>query len=60
MTNLPDLIIDAIEDGINRELLLRELQLDSDSFTLKMESSGFDPEESRLLRRVIKQWRCGE
>lgn len=60
MTNLPDLILDAMEDGINRELLLRELQLDSDSFTLKMESSGFDPEESRLLRRVIKQWRRGE
>lgn len=60
MTPTPELIQDALNDGMNIKLIIQELQLDNDTLTLKLETNGFDPEENRLIRRLIKSWRQGE
>lgn len=58
MNKLVDLILDALNDGINRELLLLESNLPDDIFTLKLEWGSFDPHESRAIRKAIKEWRA--
>jgi len=55
-----ELIQDVLNDGMNKELLLRETQIDEDTLTLKMDTDGFTPEENRVIRKTIKDWRNGQ
>lgn len=59
MNKIVNMILDAIEDGINMELLLRETQLPEDVFRLKLEWGQFDIYEQRDIKRTIKEWRQG-
>jgi hypothetical protein len=58
MNKTVNMILDAIEDGINLELLLRETQLPEDVFRLKLEWGQFDIYEQRDIKRTIKEWRA--
>ena len=57
MNKTVDMILDAMEDGINLELLLRETQIPEDVFRLKLEWGQFDIYEQKQIKQVIKEWR---
>jgi len=57
MNKTVDLILDALEDGINMELLCRETQLPEDVLRLKLEWGQFDIYEQKIIKQVIKEWR---
>lgn len=57
MNKLLDLLYDAFNDGLNKKLLLQALQMPDDIFQDKLELNGFDPEESRIINKLIKNWR---
>lgn len=58
MNKTVDMILDAMEDGINLELLLRETQIPEDVFRLKLEWCQFDIYEQKQIKQVIKEWRA--
>lgn len=58
MNKTVDMILDAMEDGINLELLLRETQIPEDVFRLKLEWGQFDIYEQKQIKQVIKEWRA--
>ena len=58
MNKIVNLILDALDEGINLELLLRETQLPEDVFRLKLEWGQFDIYEQRTIKQVIKEWRA--
>ena len=59
MDKLQDLIIDALNDGINKKSLLVALQMDEESFDLYVEFNKFSSYDSRIIRQIIKEWREG-
>jgi hypothetical protein len=56
MTKLQDLIIDALEDGINKKVLLLATQMDEERFDLCVEYNKFTSEESREIRKALKEF----
>ena len=56
-TRLPDLILDSIELGMNKKLMLLVTGIDEESFNHMVEYDKFDQESARKLRRLIKDWR---
>jgi|APGre2960657404_1045060.scaffolds.fasta_scaffold104694_2 hypothetical protein len=54
---LPDLILDSIELGMNKKLMLLATGIDEETFDHKVEYDNFDPESVRKLRNIIKEWR---
>lgn len=60
MDKLQDLIIDALNDGINKKSLLVALQMDEESFDLYVEYNKFSSYDSRIIRQIIKEWREGK
>lgn len=59
MDKLQDLIIDALNDGINKKALLLALQMDEERFDLYVEFNKFSSYDSRIIRQIIKEWREG-
>jgi hypothetical protein len=59
MDKLQDLIIDALNDGINKKALLLALQMDEEQFDLYVEYNKFTSYDSRIIREIIKEWREG-
>lgn len=57
MDKLQDLIIDALNDGMNLKLLLLASQMDEERFHLCVEFNKFTSIESREIRKAIKEWR---
>lgn len=57
MDKLQDLIIDALQDGMNIKVLLLASQMDEERFHLCVEFNKFTSTESRQIRKAIKQWR---
>lgn len=51
------LLLDALNDGLNKKLLLEQLQMPDDIFRDKVDTDGFDSEEARLINKIIKEWR---
>lgn len=60
MDKLQDLIIDALNDGINKKALLLALQMDEEQFDLYVEYNKFSSYDSRIIRQIIKEWREGK
>ena len=56
-TRLPDLILDSIELGMNKKLMLLATGIDEESFNHMVEYDKFDQDSARKLRRLIKDWR---
>lgn len=56
MTKLQDLIIDALSEGMNKKVLLLASQMDEERFDLCVEYNKFTPEESKQLRKALKEW----
>lgn len=54
--SLTSLILTAIENGINQELLLRSTGIDFDTFNMKLTDNEFTHDESVVIKAVIKQW----
>jgi hypothetical protein len=54
---LPDLILDSMELGMNKKLMLLATGIDEETFDYKVEYDNFDPESVRKLRNIIKEWR---
>jgi len=57
MTTAIDNLIDAIENGLNLEWVLRATQLDEASFFLKLEDNQFNADELKQIRIVLKEWK---
>lgn len=57
MDKLQDLIIDALQDGMNIKVLLLACQMDEERFHLCVEFNKFTSTESRQIRKAIKEWR---
>ena len=55
-TSINDIIEQALEDGMNIKVLLQASQLDHDSFILSLELGGFHPEQSRDIKKAVKEW----
>lgn len=56
-TRLQDLILDSMELGLNKKLLLLATGINEDKFDYQLEYDKFTAEESKKLRRAIKDWR---
>ncbi len=56
-TKLPDLILDSIELGMNKKLMLLATGIDEETFNYKVEYDKFDEASAKKLRRIIKEWR---
>lgn len=56
-TRLPDLILDSMELGLNKKLLLLVTGIDEETFDYQVEYDKFNAEEARKLRRAIRDWR---
>lgn len=56
-TKLPDLILDSLELGMNKKLMLLATGIDEERFDHNVEYDNFDPESVRKLRAIIKSWR---
>lgn len=56
-TRLPDLILDSMELGLNKKLLLLAIGIDEDTFNYQLEYDKFSAEDARKLRRAIRDWR---
>lgn len=56
-TRLPDLILDTMELGLNKKLLLLATGIDEETFDYQVEYDKFSAEEARKLRRAIRDWR---
>ena len=56
-TKLPDLILDSLELGMNKKLMLLATGIDEETFNHNVENDNFDPEAVRKLRNIIKEWR---
>lgn len=56
-TKLPDLILDSMELGMNKKLLLLATGIDDETFNHMVEYDKFDHESAIKLRRVIREWR---
>lgn len=56
-TRLPDLILDSMELGLNKKLLLLATGIDEDTFNYQLEYDKFSSEDARKLRRAIRDWR---
>jgi len=56
-TKLPDLILDSIELGMNKKLMLLATGIDEETFNHMVEYDKFDEESAKKLRRIIKEWR---
>lgn len=54
---LPDLILDSMELGMNKKLMLLATGIDEETFDHKVEYDKFDEVSARKLRRIIKDWR---
>lgn len=54
---LPDLILDSLELGMNKKLMLLATGIDEETFNHNVEYDNFDPESVRKLRNIIKEWR---
>ena len=54
---LPDLILDSMELGLNKKLLLLATGIDEETFDYQVEYDKFSAEEARKLRRAIRDWR---
>ena len=54
---LPDLILDSLELGMNKKLLLLATGIDEDTFNHNVEYDNFDAESIRKIRAIIKEWR---
>lgn len=54
---LPDLILDSMEIGLNKKLLLLATGIDEETFDYKLEFDKFSAEDARNLRRAIRDWR---
>lgn len=57
MIKLQDLIIDTLSEGMNKKLLLLASQMDEERFDLCVEFNKFTANESKEIRKVIKEWR---
>lgn len=57
MNQTISLLLDALNDGLNKKLLLEQLQMPDDIFRDKVDTDGFDSEEARLINKIIKEWR---
>lgn len=58
--NTTTLIQDALSEGMNLELLLRETGIAHEDLIQNMEGRGFSFDESKLIRKVLKDWREGK
>lgn len=56
-TKLPDLILDSLELGMNKKLMLLATGIDEETFNHNVEFDNFSPEAVRKLRVIIKEWR---
>jgi len=56
-TKLPDLILDSMELGMNKKLMLLATGIDEETFNYKVEYDKFDEASAKKLRRIIKEWR---
>jgi hypothetical protein len=56
MTKLQDLIIDALSEGMNKKVLLLATQMDEERFDLCVEYNKFTSEESREIRKALKEF----
>ena len=54
---IQDLIIDSLEIGLNKKLLLASTGIDEETFDYKVEYNKFTHGEEKLIRKVIKDWR---
>lgn len=54
---LPDLILDSLELGMNKKLLLLATGIDEDTFNHNVEYDNFDADSIRKIRAIIKEWR---
>jgi len=50
------IILSAIENGINIDLLLQSVQIDKETFLAKVYSNQLLLDEWRILKAVIKDW----
>lgn len=56
-TRLPDLILDSMELGLNKKLLLLATGIDEETFNHQLEYDKFDERSAKIIRRIIKEWR---
>lgn len=54
---LPDLILDSLELGMNKKLMLLATGIDEETFNHNVKYDNFDPESVRKLRNIIREWR---
>ena len=54
---IQDLIIDSLEIGMNKKLLLASTGIDEETFDYKVEFNKFTHGEEKLIRKLIKDWR---
>ena len=54
---MQDLIIDTLEIGMNKKILLASTGIDEETFNHKVEYDKFTQGEQKIIRRVIKDWR---
>jgi len=59
MTTLTTIIQDALDQGINIELILRQTGIAHQDFIDRLDGLGFDQDEAKLIRQIIRNWREG-
>lgn len=57
MNELQDMILDALNDGMNIKLLVQATGIDSETFMLRVEYNKFSKVDSRRITETINKWK---